>query len=118
MTIPYNATDVNGATSSDVNLVITVTGTNDLPVAIADTDAVNEDATITGSVSASDADDGETAGLIYALVEAAPTGLTRRDSSLTRFARCSTRCNSIGKAANNGAIHGSTMTFPATWSAG
>jgi len=75
LTIPFTATDVNGASSS-ANLVITITGTNDTPVAVAAVNSVNEDATITGNVSASDADTGETATLIYALVNPAPTGLS------------------------------------------
>jgi VCBS repeat-containing protein len=76
LTIPFTASDAT-STSAPANLVITVTGTNDVPVAIADTDAVLEDAVIlAGSVAATDADAGETASLTYALVGAAPTGLT------------------------------------------
>ena len=47
-----------------------------MPVAVAGVGAVAEDASITGSVSATDADAGETATLIYTLVNAAPTGLS------------------------------------------
>ena len=67
----------NGAFSI-ATVTVTLTGTNDVPVAIADTDAVLEDASITGSVAATDADAGETATLIYALVDplSAPVGLT------------------------------------------
>src|SRR6185295_9665372 len=75
LTVPYTATDVHGAADSK-NLVITITGTNDTPVASAATAAVDEDATVTGSVSATDADTGETATLTYDLVNAAPAGLT------------------------------------------
>ncbi|HMI40199.1 MAG TPA: VCBS domain-containing protein, partial [Sphingomicrobium sp.] len=76
ITVPFTATDVHGATSAPANLVITVTGTNDVPVANAAVNSVNEDASISGNVTASDADAGETATLTYALVGAAPTGLT------------------------------------------
>jgi VCBS repeat-containing protein len=47
-----------------------------VPVANAAVAAVDEDATISGSVTATDADAGQTATLIYALTGAAPTGLT------------------------------------------
>jgi VCBS repeat-containing protein len=73
LSIPFTATD-GIATSAPVNLVITITGNNDVPVAVASSNTVNEDATITGSVSATDADTG--AVLSYALVNPAPMGLT------------------------------------------
>jgi VCBS repeat-containing protein len=57
-------------------LTVTLHGTNDAPVAQAAVAAVAEDASISGSVVATDADAGETATLVYALVGAAPTGLT------------------------------------------
>ena len=44
--MPYTVTDNAGATST-ANLVITVTGTNDAPVAIADTAAASEDNALT-----------------------------------------------------------------------
>jgi VCBS repeat-containing protein len=73
--VHYTVTDEHGA-SSDASLTITITGTNDVPVAIAAINAVDEDATVSGNVSATDADAGETAGLSYALVGDAPAGLT------------------------------------------
>ncbi|PNF70879.1 hypothetical protein CXK96_20590, partial [Stutzerimonas stutzeri] len=76
LTIPFTATDAQEATSAAANLVITVTGTNDVPVAQAAVNAVAEDATIEGSVAGTDADAGETATLTYALVGEAPAGLT------------------------------------------
>ncbi|MBR1149036.1 VCBS domain-containing protein, partial [Bradyrhizobium sp. AUGA SZCCT0431] len=75
LTIAFTATDENAATSASANLVITVTGTNDIPVATAAVAAVTEDAGISGNVSATDADAGETATLTYALVDPAPAGL-------------------------------------------
>ena len=44
----YTVSDGNGGTDT-ATLIITVTGINDAPVAVNDTDAVNEDATITES---------------------------------------------------------------------
>ncbi|MGD9834785.1 MAG: beta strand repeat-containing protein, partial [Piscinibacter sp.] len=50
ITVPYTVTDNAGA-SSGANLVITVTGTNDAPVAVVDTGSVNENATITATAA-------------------------------------------------------------------
>src|SRR5207253_1943586 len=46
-TFTYTAKDPGNAVSNTTTLKITVTGTNDAPVANADTGAVNEDATLT-----------------------------------------------------------------------
>ncbi|WP_439375552.1 beta strand repeat-containing protein [Bradyrhizobium sp. DASA03120] len=72
--VSYKAND--GTADSNIStLTITVTGTNDAPVAQAKTDAATEGgATITGSVVATDVDDGAT--LTYSLTAAAPAGLT------------------------------------------
>ena len=51
----YTVTDEHGATDT-ATLTITLTGTNDAPVAVADTNAGNEDSTITGSVATNDSD--------------------------------------------------------------
>ncbi len=75
LTVPFTASDAL-STSASANLVVTITGTNDVPVAQAAVAAVAEDATVSGSVVATDADAGETATLTFALVSAAPTGLT------------------------------------------
>jgi VCBS repeat-containing protein/ELWxxDGT repeat protein len=74
ITIPFTTIDVNGATSAPANLVITITGTNDVPVAVASSKMILKDTTITGSVTATDADTGTL--LTYSLVNAAPTGLS------------------------------------------
>src|SRR5258705_314650 len=73
--VSYTVTDEHGA-SDTASLTITVNGVNDAPVARDDAKSGNEDSTITGSVATndSDADDGATLG--YALVGAAPAGLT------------------------------------------
>ena len=51
----YTVTDAQGATGT-ASLSITVTGTNDAPVAVADSAAVNEDGSIIGSVATNDSD--------------------------------------------------------------
>ena len=77
------ATDVftytvsDGATSDTATLTITITGVNDAPVAVNDTDAVNEDATVTQSSGSSllmaddtDADDDDS----FTVTQIAVTG--------------------------------------------
>ena len=54
-------------------ITVTITGSNDGPIASAASNTVLEDGTITGNVSATDAD--QATGLTYALNGAAPTGL-------------------------------------------
>src|SRR6478736_6143894 len=53
----------------------TLTGTNDAPVAVADTNSGNEDTTITGTVATNDSDVDDGATLSYGL-NAAVAGLT------------------------------------------
>src|SRR6185369_13360225 len=70
----YNAKDAQGATVAQTE-TITITGTNDAPVAVADTKAGNEDTTITGSVAGNDSDVDDGATLSFSL-NAPVTGLT------------------------------------------
>ncbi|WP_461325482.1 VCBS domain-containing protein [Bradyrhizobium diazoefficiens] len=70
----YTVTDEHGATSNST-LTITLSGTNDAPVAVADTDSGLEDSTITGTVASNDSDVDDGATLSYSL-DAAVTGLT------------------------------------------
>ncbi len=71
--VPFTVTDDQGAKSTQ-NLIITVTGTNDAPVAVAAAFTVNEDAPIvTGAVTATDID--ANAVLTFALNGAPPAGL-------------------------------------------
>src|SRR5205823_98112 len=71
----YTATDEHGAHGSST-LTITVTGTNDAPVAVADTGSAIEDAAVlNGSVASNDSADDYGATLSYAL-DAAVAGLT------------------------------------------
>jgi VCBS repeat-containing protein len=72
--VGYTASDGNGGTDTGT-LTITVTGTNDAPVAVDDTAAGNEDTLITGSVAANDSDvDGDT--LTYTANGMLPAGFT------------------------------------------
>jgi VCBS repeat-containing protein len=70
----YSAVDNAGGVSAPKTVTITVTGVNDAPIAIAATKAVDEGVKVAGSVAATDADAGAT--LKYALVGAAPIGLS------------------------------------------
>ncbi|WP_277656870.1 retention module-containing protein [Seleniivibrio woodruffii] len=69
--IPYTVTDELGATST-AKLTITVTGTNDAPVAEAAAASVVEDNTITGQLTATDPD---STGLTFSVSEP-PAGFT------------------------------------------
>ena len=70
----YTVTDEHGATRTST-LTITLTGTNDAPVAVADTNAGSEDSTITGTVATNDSDVDDGAILSYSL-DAPVAGLT------------------------------------------
>ena len=67
----YTVTDEHGATDT-ATLTITLTGTNDAPVAVADTNSGNEDSTITGSVATNDSDVDDGAVLSYASMRRSP----------------------------------------------
>ena len=74
--VHYTVTDEHGATSNST-LTITVTGTNDAPVATAATDSVAEDASILdGQLVATDVDDGAALTFSVATGTTAPDGLT------------------------------------------
>ena len=70
----YTVTDEIGAHRHQ-QLTITLTGTNDAPVAVADTNSGSEDTTITGSVATNDSDVDDGAILTYGL-NAPVAGLT------------------------------------------
>ncbi|SHF30027.1 VCBS repeat-containing protein, partial [Vibrio gazogenes DSM 21264] len=72
--VPITVLDERGATDT-TTLTITVTGTNDAPVAQAATDSVSEDATITGSITATDVDLPDNASLTFS-TESTVAGLT------------------------------------------
>jgi VCBS repeat-containing protein len=77
LVVPYTVTDEHGASSS-ADFTITVTGTNDTPLANADEANVDEDGNTSGNVGANDTDADAGASLSYALNDpgSAPTGLT------------------------------------------
>ncbi|WP_205409148.1 VCBS domain-containing protein, partial [Vibrio gazogenes] len=72
--VPVTVTDDRGATA-ETTLTITVVGTNDAPVAEAVTRSVSEDATITGSVTATDVDLPDGQDLVFT-TESNVAGLT------------------------------------------
>ncbi|WP_447752430.1 retention module-containing protein [Pseudomonas nicosulfuronedens] len=74
VTFTYQAQDNNGALSDPQTITITITGSNDAPVASATSGAVKEDAQISGQLAATDADNG--AKLSYALDKTAPAGFS------------------------------------------
>ena len=75
VTVSYSIKDEHGATASST-VQITVTGTNDDPVAADDTGAGNEDTLISGNVGTNDTDADDGHSLSYSLVGSAPAGFT------------------------------------------
>ncbi|MCV6611838.1 MAG: VCBS domain-containing protein, partial [Amphritea sp.] len=77
LTIPVTVTDEHGATDTQ-QIQITVTGTNDTPVAGSDvTASVNEgDAAISGQLTATDADDSASLSFSITTGSSAPAGFT------------------------------------------
>ncbi|SDK52451.1 VCBS repeat-containing protein, partial [Pseudomonas delhiensis] len=80
--VPYFVVDDQGASTSST-LTITVTGTNDAPVAQAATSAADEDRVSTGQLTATDADDG--AVLTYGIDGNAPAGFTLQPNGSWSF---------------------------------
>src|SRR5206468_1987916 len=82
LTVGYTVTDDQGTTSS-ANLAITITGTNDAPIAQAAAFSVAEDAAVVSGAAIPTHVDAN-AALTYALNGAAPAGLTfNADGSYT-----------------------------------
>ncbi|USP12595.1 VCBS domain-containing protein [Vibrio gazogenes] len=81
--VPVTVLDERGATDT-TTLTITVTGTNDAPVAQAATDSVSEDATITGSITATDVDLPAGQSLVF-ITDATVPGLTLNPDGTYRF---------------------------------
>src|SRR5205814_5327905 len=108
LTVPYSVTDDLGASSS-ANLVITVTGTNDAPVAQASTFSVAEDAAVvTGSVIATDVD--ANAALSYTLNGAAPAGFVFNADGSYSFAASNAAYQSLGAGQSATLTVGYTVT--------
>ena len=76
-------TDDQGATAT-TTLTITITGTNDAPTATAATEALNEDISVTGQISASDVDLPAGEELEFSTTSTA-TGLTFNDDGSYSF---------------------------------
>ena len=74
VTVSYNVSDEHGALTPNT-VTFTITGTNDAPVAVADTNSGSEDATITGTVASNDTDVDKGATRTFAL-NAPVAGLT------------------------------------------
>jgi VCBS repeat-containing protein len=72
--LSYNIKDAQGAIVAQTE-TITISGTNDAPAAVADTNAGKEDATVTGTVATNDSDLDDGATLSYTL-NAPVAGLT------------------------------------------
>ncbi|WP_197413079.1 VCBS domain-containing protein, partial [Vibrio sp. MEBiC08052] len=83
ITVPVTVTDDRGATDT-TTLIITVIGTNDAPVAQAAVAVVAEDATISGSITATDVDLPDNASLTFS-TESNVTGLTLNADGTYRF---------------------------------
>ncbi|WP_188113833.1 Ig-like domain-containing protein, partial [Salinicola halophyticus] len=62
VTFSYTATDNDGGVSEPKTVTITVTGTNDAPVAVADTQTTGENTVLNGQVPAASDVDGTIAG--------------------------------------------------------
>ncbi len=85
LTIPVTLTDDNGATDS-IQLQITVTGTNDAPVAILEEVAVDEGASsITGQLIATDVDDDSTATFTLTGGREPPAGFVLNEDGSYNF---------------------------------
>ncbi len=124
ITFTYQAQDDSGALSAPQTITITVTGTNDAPVAQAATAAVNEDSQINGQLQATDADQG--AQLQFGSDSPLPAGFTldqdgkwtfdASDAAYQHLAAGQTQVISIPVVVTDdqGATSGSTLTITVT----
>ena len=124
VTFTYQAKDDSGALSDPQTITITVTGSNDAPVAQAATAAVNEDSQIDGQLQASDADQG--AQLQFGSDSPLPAGFTlgqdgkwsfdASDAAYQHLAAGQTQVISIPYLVTDdqGAVAGNTLTITVT----
>ncbi|MEG7360272.1 retention module-containing protein [Pseudomonas citronellolis] len=124
VTFTYQAKDDSGALSAPQTITITVTGSNDAPVAQAATAAVNEDSQINGQLQASDADQG--AQLQFGSDSPLPAGFTldqdgkwtfdASNAAYQHLAAGQTQVISIPVVVTDdqGATSGSTLTITVT----
>ena len=108
MVANYTVTDEHGATDT-ATLTITVTGTNDAPVAVADTNAGLEDSTITGSVATNDSDVDDGATLTYAL-DAPVAGLTLNANGSYSFDAANAAYQHLAAGATTDVVASYTVT--------
>src|SRR5438067_1600275 len=105
----YTVTDEHGAHDSST-LTITVTGTNDAPVAVADTGSATEDAAVlTGSVATNDSDVDDGATLSYAL-DAAVAGLTLNPNGSYSFDPSNAAYQHLAQGATTNVVAHYTVT--------
>ncbi|WP_043274044.1 VCBS domain-containing protein, partial [Pseudomonas sp. AAC] len=124
VTFTYQAKDDSGALSDPQTITITVTGTNDAPVAQAANAAVNEDSQINGQLQATDADQG--AQLQFSSDSPLPAGFTldqdgkwtfdASNAAYQHLAEGETQIISIPVVVTDdqGATSGSTLTITIT----
>lgn len=91
----YNATDGQGEYETET-LSIKIKGSNDGPVAVADTNDVFEDASVSGSVASNDSDPDVGAVLTYALVGPPVTGLIFNSDGSYVFNAAQSNVQSVG----------------------
>jgi VCBS repeat-containing protein len=104
----YTVTDQHGATGTST-LTITVSGTNDAPVAVADTNSGNEDATINGTVATNDSDPDDGATLSYAL-NASVAGLTLNSNGSYSFNAGNAAYQPLAQGATTNVVANYTVT--------
>jgi VCBS repeat-containing protein len=90
-------------------VMVSVTGTNDTPVARTDSTSVAEDATVTGSVAANDGDADRGAVLTYSL-NAPVEGLTLNSNGSYSYAATSNALQALAQGASQVVTAGYTVT--------
>ena len=101
------------------NVTITITGTNDAPVAVADTNSGCEDTTITGTVASNDSDVDDGAVLSYSL-NAPVAGLTLNSRRQLQLRSSNAAYQHLAQGATSDVVvnytvtdqHGATSTAP------
>ena len=109
MTVGYTVTDEHGAFATST-LTITLTGTNDAPVAVADSNAGNEDTTISGTVATNDSDVDDGAVLTYATTGPVPAGLTFNSNGSYSFDASNAAYQHLAQGATEVVTVGYTVT--------
>ncbi|MBK8458537.1 MAG: tandem-95 repeat protein [Phyllobacteriaceae bacterium] len=108
LTFAVSVSDGDGGSFTQ-NVVITVTGTNDTPVAVADTKSGSEDATITGTVATNDSDIDDGAILTYTLT-APVAGLTLNGDGTYSFDASNAAYQHLAQGATGTVVANYTIT--------